>query len=208
MKANEKHSEDLRPQTAAAAGAGEKVPAFEQGEDRLTPVAEKPERKDDGKAENGNYGNNGSYGSDGMASVNPAAPMASKSPEGFGEAGADGQEAGAADAAGRSAIGAIAAAMAIDTRLAHALVDIHAGMDGAEAIARAYGVPLPGRGAKADNGSDVNHGSNGDEERGGGGCGGGQGGGQGGGVPPVSRLPEGVVSVPSFLNTQRRSFWE
>lgn len=182
MKAKEKHSEN--PQATAAAGSGEKIPAFEQGEDRLAPVAEKPERIDGGKAGNEDYGNNG------MSPINPAAPIAPKAPENSGEA-------GAADAAGRSAIGAIAAAMAIDTRLAHVLLDIHAGMDGAEAVARAYGVALPGKAAKADDGSYGNHGDNvnggGDEQ-----C----------GVPPVPRLPEGVVSVPSFLNTQRRSFWE
>lgn len=97
------------------------------------------------------------------------------------------------------AIKAIAAAMDIDTRLAHALVDIQAGVDTAEAIARAYGVALPAK--EGANIGDVRPESHTEtkvaeaESR-------------VDAAAAASRLPDQVASVPTFLCNPRRGFWD
>ncbi len=95
------------------------------------------------------------------------------------------------------AIKAIAAAMDIDTRIAHALVDIHAGVDTAEAFARAYGITLPdkenaGESRLAQVGEAKSTDANVPAE----------------GTAVSARLPEQAVSVPTFLCNPRRGFWD
>ena len=91
----------------------------------------------------------------------------------------------------------IAAAMDIDTRIAHALVDIHAGVDTAEAFARAYGITLPdkenaGESRLAQVGEAKSTDANVPAE----------------GTAVSARLPEQAVSVPTFLCNPRRGFWD
>lgn len=96
-------------------------------------------------------------------------------------------------------IKAIVTAMDIDARLAHALVDIHTGVDAAEAFGRAYGITLaagegkavpevrPERAAKAEaTESDAPAAVD----------------------TSVARLPEQAASVPTFLCNPRRGFWD
>ncbi len=95
------------------------------------------------------------------------------------------------------AIKAIAAAMDIDTRIAHALVDIHAGVDTAEAFARAYGITLPdkenaGESRPARVGETKSTDANVPAD----------------GTAVAARLPEQAVSVPTFLCNPRRGFWD
>lgn len=95
------------------------------------------------------------------------------------------------------AIKAIAAAMDIDTRIAHALVDIHAGVDTAEAFARAYGITLPdkenaGESRPARVGETKTTDANVPAD----------------GTAVAARLPEQAVSVPTFLCNPRRGFWD
>lgn len=95
------------------------------------------------------------------------------------------------------AIKAIAAAMDIDTRIAHALVDIHAGVDTAEAFARAYGITLPdkenaGESRLAQVGEAKSTDANVPAD----------------GTAVSARLPEQAVSVPTFLCNPRRGFWD
>lgn len=96
-----------------------------------------------------------------------------------------------------AAIKAIAAAMDIDTRIAHALVDIHAGVDTAEAFARAYGITLPdkenaGESRPARVGETKSTDANVPAD----------------GTAVAARLPEQAVSVPIFLCNPRRGFWD
>lgn len=95
------------------------------------------------------------------------------------------------------AIKTIAAAMDIDTRIAHALVDIHAGVDTAEAFARAYGITLPdkenaGESRPAQVGETKTTDANVPAD----------------GTAVAARLPEQAVSVPTFLCNPRRGFWD
>lgn len=93
-------------------------------------------------------------------------------------------------------IKAIVTAMDIDARLAHALVDIHTGVDTAEAFGRAYGITLPvGKGESV---ADVSteqttetHESDAPDA-----------------VGSIARLPEQAASVPTFLCNPRRGFWD
>lgn len=96
-----------------------------------------------------------------------------------------------------AAIKAIAAAMDIDTRIAHALVDIHAGVDTAEAFARAYGITLPdkenaGESRPAQVGETKFTDANVPAD----------------GTAVAARLPEQAASVPTFLCNPRRGFWD
>ena len=87
--------------------------------------------------------------------------------------------------------------MDIDTRIAHALVDIHAGVDTAEAFARAYGVTLPAKKNEAETrptqaveakSSEAETSAAIDTS--------------------AARLPEQAASVPTFLCNPRRGFWD
>ncbi len=95
-------------------------------------------------------------------------------------------------------IKAIVTAMDIDARLAHALVDIHTGVDTAEAFGRAYGITLPAR--EGESVPDIRpkptaeteiHESDAPAA-----------------VSSVARLPEQAASVPTFLCNPRRGFWD
>lgn len=95
------------------------------------------------------------------------------------------------DKRGEATIAAIAAAMDIDVRIAHALVDIHAGVDSAEAFARAYGIDNPEATHTATSSAQAptvgNDASRPDDR---------------------DRLPDDAKSVPTFLCNPRRGFWE
>lgn len=96
-------------------------------------------------------------------------------------------------------IKAIVTAMDIDTRLAHALVDIHTGVDAAEAFGRAYGITLPtGKGEAV---PDVRPKRAARSEAP-------EGDAPGAVDTSVARLPEQVASVPTFLCNPRRGFWD
>lgn len=95
------------------------------------------------------------------------------------------------------AIKAIAAAMDIDTRIAHALVDIHAGVDTAEAFARAYGITLPDKeNAGESRPARVGETKSPEAET------------SAAIDTSAARLPEQAVSVPTFLCNPRRGFWD
>lgn len=96
-------------------------------------------------------------------------------------------------------IKAIVTAMDIDTRLAHALVDIHTGVDTAEAFARAYGVTLPA--GKGEAVPDVRPDQTAKVDTA-------EGGALGAVDASVARLPEQAASVPTFLCNPRRGFWD
>lgn len=132
---------------AAEESAGEKVPAHEEDEKRLTPI--KPD----------------------LVQEKPAPAVGDKR--------------------GEATIAAIAAAMDIDVRIAHALVDIHAGVDSAEAFARAYGIDNPEATHTATSSAHAptvgNDASRPDDR---------------------DRLPDDAKSVPTFLCNPRRGFWE
>lgn len=132
---------------AADEAAGEKVPAREEDEKRLTPV--KPD----------------------LVQEKPAPAVGDKR--------------------GEATIAAIAAAMDIDVRIAHALVDIHAGVDSAEAFARAYGIDNPEATHTATSSAQaptVDNDASRPDDR--------------------DRLPDDAKSVPTFLCNPRRGFWE
>lgn len=98
------------------------------------------------------------------------------------------------DKRGEATIAAIAAAMDIDVRIAHALVDIHAGVDSAEAFARAYGVDNPERERKDQvanqHTTETSRAHRSDSES----CDG--------------SLPDDAKSIPTFLCNPRRGFWD
>lgn len=96
-----------------------------------------------------------------------------------------------------AAIKAIAAAMDIDTRIAHALVDIHAGVDTAEAFARAYGVTLPAKKNEAETRpAQAVEAKSPEAET------------SAAIDTSAARLPEQAASVPTFLCNPRRGFWD
>lgn len=138
-------------QAADEEAAGEKVPAHEEDEKRLTPV-------------------------------NPDLVQEKPAPT-------------VGDKRGEATIAAIAAAMDIDVRIAHALVDIHAGVDSAEAFARAYGIDNPEATHTTQTSSaHAPTASTGDIDA--------------SRPDDCDRLPNEAKSVPTFLCNPRRGFWE
>ncbi len=96
-------------------------------------------------------------------------------------------------------IKAIVSAIDIDARIAHALVDIHAGVDTAEAFGRAYGITLPT--GKSETVSEVRpeHAAGAETH---------ESDTTAAADASVARLPEQAASVPTFLCNPRRGFWD